>query len=67
MAFLRHVTRKWVSLRRRITSERMPTGRGVSFGGGELTVDNGEGFLPAAFSIADWIRREEVRDMDEHS
>jgi len=30
-------------------------------------VDNGEGFLPAAISIADWIRREEVRDMDEHS
>jgi hypothetical protein len=61
------VTRKWVSLRPRITSERMPTGRGVSFGEGELTVDNGEGFLPAAISIADWIRREEVRDMDEHS
>jgi len=30
-------------------------------------VDDGEGFLPAAFSIADWIRREEVRDLDEHS
>jgi len=56
-----------VSLRPRITSERRPTGRGVSFGEGELTVDNGEGFLPAAISIADWIRREEVRDMDEHS